>query len=156
MTDSKQADSRKNRGKTPGRLSRWMQQRTNSRTITRIRRGKATFMGMDLLVLHTVGRRTGEPRQSPVTWFDDGDGVRLIIASGGGDQNPDWFANLMAAPDQASMEMPGQDVVAVTPRRLEGPEREQAWQRIVEAQPRYAKYQQKSDRQYPVVRLTPR
>lgn len=156
MTDSKQADSRKNRGKTPGRLSRWMQQRTNSRTITRIRRGKATFMGMDLLVLHTVGRRTGEPRQSPVTWFDDGDGARLIIASGGGDQNPDWYANLMAAPDQASIEMPGQDVAAVTPRRLEGPERERAWQRIVEAQPRYAKYQQKSDRQYPVVRLTPR
>jgi deazaflavin-dependent oxidoreductase (nitroreductase family) len=156
MTDSKHADSRKNRGKSPGRLSRWMQRRTNSRTITRIRRGKATFMGMDLLVLHTVGRRTGEPRQSPVTWFDGGDGARLIIASGGGGQNPDWYANLMAAPDQASMELPGQDVAAVTPRRLEGPEREQAWQRIVEAQPRYAKYQQKSDRQYPVVRLTPR
>lgn len=74
MTDSKQADGRRSRGKTPGRFSRWMQQRTNSRTITRIRRGKATFMGMDLLVLHTVGRRTGQPRQSPVTWFDDGDG----------------------------------------------------------------------------------
>jgi hypothetical protein len=44
----------------------------------------------------------------------------------------------------------------VTPVALDGSDREQAWQRITAAQPRYAKYQGKSDRQYPVVRLTPR
>jgi hypothetical protein len=46
--------------------------------------------------------------------------------------------------------------VSVTPERLDGVEREQAWQRIAAAQPRIAKYQSKSDREYPVVRLTPR
>lgn len=62
----------------------------------------------------------------------------------------------MAHPERASMELPGQETVPVTPQRLEGADREAAWRRIAEAQPRIAKYQSKSDRQYPVVRLTPR
>ena len=96
-----------------------------------------------------------------MAWFTEadadraGDGARLVVASGGGSQHPDWFANLMAHGDKASIELPGRDAVPVTPERLDGVEREQAWQRIAEAQPRIAKYQAKSDRQYPVVRLTP-
>jgi hypothetical protein len=46
--------------------------------------------------------------------------------------------------------------VPVTPHRLDGADREQAWRRIVAAQPRYGTYQSKSDREYPVIRLTPR
>jgi hypothetical protein len=61
----------------------------------------------------------------------------------------------MAHSDRASIELPGRDAVQVTPHRLEGADREQAWQRIATAQPRIAKYQSKSDREYPVVRLTP-
>ncbi|MCO5990951.1 nitroreductase family deazaflavin-dependent oxidoreductase [Actinoallomurus spadix] len=122
----------------------------------RLRKGKGTFMGMDVLILHTVGSRSGQKRESPVAWFADGEDARLIVASGGGSRNPDWFVNLMAHPDEASIELPGQAPVPVTPHRLEGAEREQAWQRIATAQPRIAKYQSKSDRQYPVVRLIPR
>jgi deazaflavin-dependent oxidoreductase (nitroreductase family) len=94
-----------------------------------------------------------------VAWFADADGdddARLIVASGGGSQNPDWYANLTAHADRASIELPGGDPVPVTPQPLDGAGREQAWQRIAAAQPRIAKYQAKSDRQYPVVRLTPR
>ncbi|MEV4580233.1 nitroreductase/quinone reductase family protein [Nonomuraea jabiensis] len=69
---------------------------------------------------------------------------------------PDWHANLMAHPERASVEFPGRDAVPVTPHRLDGAELAQAWQRITAAQPRYAKYQAKSDREYPVIRLTPR
>ena len=51
--------------------------------------------------------------------------------------------------------MPGRDAVPVTPHRLDGADREQAWQRIITAaQPRLAKYQRKTDREYPVIRLT--
>jgi hypothetical protein len=46
--------------------------------------------------------------------------------------------------------------VPVTPQTLDGADRAHAWQRIAAAQPRIAKYQRKSDREYPVVRLTPR
>lgn len=157
MTESKQTDSRGGRaGGGPGAFSRWMQHKVNARTNRRIRKGNGTFMGMDVMILHTVGSRSGKPRQSPVAWFADGEDSRLIVASGGGKRNPDWYVNLMAHPDQASIELPGRDPLPVTPHSLEGADREQAWQRIAEAQPRIAKYQSKSERQYPVVRLTPR
>ena len=115
------------------------------------RRGK--FLGMDVLILHTVGRRSRQPRQSPVAWFADGPDAWLIVASGGR-LHPDWYLNLMAHPERASIELPGRDPVPVTPHRLDGADRAPAWQRITAAQPRYAKYQRKTDREYPVVRLT--
>lgn len=157
-TQDKQAGGRQKRKPgTPGAFSRWMQHRMNARMNRKVRRGKGTFMSMDVLILHTVGRRSGESRETPVAWFADPDAAdaRLIVASGGGSQNPDWYVNLMG-PDQASIELPGGDTVSVAPERLHGADREQAWQRIATAQPRIAKYQSKSDREYPVVRLTPR
>jgi deazaflavin-dependent oxidoreductase (nitroreductase family) len=163
MTRNQQAGSRRERKPgTPGAFSRWMQHRMNARMNRKIRRGRGGFMGMDVLILHTVGSRSGQPQETPVAWFSDGDegddrgGARLIVASGGGSQHPDWYVNLTAHPERASIELPGGDTVSVTPQRLDGAEREQAWQRIAAAQPRIAKYQSKSDREYPVVRLTPR
>lgn len=139
--------TRKSEG--PGAFSRWMQHRMNARMNRKVRRGKGTFMGMDVLILHTVGRHTGEQRETPLAWFPDGDDARLIVASGGDAHHPDWFANLMAHADRAAIELPAQDTVPVTPHRLEGSAREDAWQRIATAQPRIAKYQSKSDRIYP-------
>ncbi|MGB3441518.1 MAG: nitroreductase family deazaflavin-dependent oxidoreductase [Actinophytocola sp.] len=122
----------------------------------KIRRGRGEFMGMDVLILNTVGRRSGQSRETPVAWFADGDDTRLIVASGGGSRHPDWHANLMAHPGRASIELPGGDAVQVAPHVLDGADREEAWQRIAAAQPRLAKYQSKSERKYPVIRLTPR
>jgi deazaflavin-dependent oxidoreductase (nitroreductase family) len=157
MTQNQQADTRGGRRQgSPGPVSRWMQQRMNARTNRRIRRGRGTFMSMDVLILHTAGRRSGQPRQTPLAWFADGEDARLIVASGGRHQHPDWYVNLMAHPDRASIELPGRDAVPVTPDRLDGADRERAWQAITAAQPRYAKYQRKTDREYPVIRLTPR
>jgi deazaflavin-dependent oxidoreductase (nitroreductase family) len=155
MTQNQQADNHRGRKPgTPGAVSRWMQRKMNARMNRKIRRGRGDFMGMDVLILNTVGRRSGQPRETPVAWFADGEDAQLIVASGGGSQHTDWYVNLMAHPDQASIELPGRDTVAVTPHQLDGTDREQAWQRITAAQPRYAKYQSKSDREYPVVRLT--
>ena len=141
---------------TPGALSRWMQRKMNARMNRKVRRGRGTFMGMDVLILNTVGRRSGQPRETPLAWFADGEDTWLIVGSGGGSQHPDWHVNLMAHPDRASIELPGRDAMPVTPRRLDGADRERAWQRIAAAQPRIAKYQSQSDREYPVIRLTPR
>ncbi|MCR3721056.1 MULTISPECIES: nitroreductase family deazaflavin-dependent oxidoreductase [Prauserella salsuginis group] len=141
----------------PNALSRWIQHRANASTAKRIRRKGGRSMGMDLLILHTVGKRSGEPRETPLTWFaDDDSDAWLIIASGGGERHPDWYVNLMARPDRATAEWHGQDPVGVTPQTLDGAERERAWQRIVAEQPRIAKYQRKHSRQYPVVRLARR
>ena len=157
MAQTQQATGREARtGGGPGRFSRWVQHRMNGRMNRKVRRGRGTFMGMDVLILHTVGSRSGEPRETPVAWFADGEDTRLIVASGGGSQHPDWYTNLVAHPDRASIELPGGDTVPVAPRRLDGEDRDPAWQRIAAAQPRIAKYQGKSDREYPVIRLTPR
>ena len=139
----------------PTRLSRWLQRRANARTVARVRRRGGKTMGMDLLILHTRGRRSGAPRETPVAWFPDEEGGWLVVASGGGNRDPDWYVNLLAHPDRAAVELHGTEAVPVTPQRLEGPDRERAWERIIAAQPRFARYQRRSDRAYPVVRLTP-
>ncbi|GAB3654232.1 nitroreductase/quinone reductase family protein [Actinocorallia lasiicapitis] len=137
-------------------FSRWMQHRMNARMNRKIRGGRGTLMGMDVLVLHTVGRRSGTPFETPVAWFPDGDDAWLVVGSGGKDRHPDWHLNLVGAPDRATIELPGREPLPVRPEVLDGPERDQAWTRITAAQPRLAKYQSKTDRAYPVVRLTPR
>jgi deazaflavin-dependent oxidoreductase (nitroreductase family) len=130
-------------------MNKWM--------VTRIRRtGKAPFMGFDALVLTTVGRKSGLERATPVGWFAGKDGSWLIVASAAGAaKNPDWYHNLAAHPDQVQIEMAGRKV-AVIAEQLHGPEREEAWQRIASASPQFAQYQQKTDRELPIIRLRPR
>ncbi|QXJ20296.1 nitroreductase family deazaflavin-dependent oxidoreductase [Actinomadura graeca] len=139
-----------------GAVSRWFQHRMNARVNRKIRKGRGAFMGMDVLILHTVGRHSGQMRETPVAWFADGEDAWLIVASGGKNRDPDWHLNLMGRPGRASIELPDRPAVPVTPQVLEGAEREEAWRRITAAQPRYEKYQRKSGREYPIVRLTPR
>ncbi len=122
----------------------------------RVRKGGARFLGFNALVLTTIGRKTGAERSVPVGWFPGPDGSRLIVASAAGATgNPAWYYNLAAHPDQVQIEVEGQHV-PVTAEQLHGPERAQAWQQILTAAPRFAKYQQKTDRELPIIRLTPR
>ena len=149
-------DQQAGRRRVSGAVSRWVERRANVRVKRKIRGGRGTFMGMDVLILRTVGRRSGQPRETPVTWFADGEDAWLVVAQGNGSRDPDWYLNMMGHPDRASIELPGRGAADVAPRVLDGAEREQAWQRITAAQPRYAKSQSKTDREFPVVRLTPR
>ncbi|MBF6414584.1 nitroreductase family deazaflavin-dependent oxidoreductase [Nocardia cyriacigeorgica] len=154
MTGDQQVGKRK--PGTPGPVSRWFQKKMNARTAAKMRRkASGKVMGMNVLILHTVGRRSGQRRETPLAWFGDGD-AKLVVASGGGSVNPDWYANLAAHPDQVTIELPGEGTVDVIPQTLDGTDREDAWKRIVAEEPRIGKYQKKSTRIYPVVRLTPR
>jgi hypothetical protein len=56
----------------------------NARMNRNIRRGRGKFLGMDVLILHPVGRRSGRPRRSPVAWFAEGQDAWQIVASGAG------------------------------------------------------------------------
>lgn len=118
------------------------------------RRRGDRFLDMDLLYLTTVGAKTGQRRQTPVARIADG-GAWLIVASAAGAvAQPGWYHNIAAHPDQVWIEVGGvQKRVEV--EQLEGTERERGWSQVTSQHPRYADYQRKTDRQIPVLRLTP-
>jgi deazaflavin-dependent oxidoreductase (nitroreductase family) len=121
----------------------------------RVRKSGRT-MGMDALVLTTIGRTSGQERVTPVAWFPAPGGGWLIAASANGAaQNPAWYLNLAAHPDRVTIDVSGRKV-AVTAEELHGPERDEAWRQIVAAAPRFAGYETKTDRRIPVIRLRER
>ena len=120
------------------------------------RRGGGKVMGFSALILTTVGRKTGAERTTPVGWFPGQDGSWLIVASANGAAgNPAWYYNIAAHPDQVRIEVEGRKV-AVAAEQLHGAERAEAWQQIATSAPRFAQYQQKTDRELPIIRLVPR
>src|SRR5436305_14279774 len=85
-------------------VMRWMQRMMRNQH----RRKGYQFQGMDVLFLTTIGRKSGQPHQTPVAWFPDGDDAWLVVASASGSaRNPSWYLNLAAHPDQVSIELPG-------------------------------------------------
>ena len=81
---------------------------------------------------------------------------RLIVASAAGAaSHPAWYVNLARRPDGAAIDVDGHHF-AVNADSLDGPERDRAWKRIVALAPGYGKYERDTDREIPVVRLTPK
>jgi deazaflavin-dependent oxidoreductase (nitroreductase family) len=108
-----------------------------------------------MLLLTTVGAKTGAERTIPLAYFPDGPDAWLIVASAGGDaKHPAWYRNLAAHPDQARIEVGGRRI-RVRARSLRGAERAERWQRITEQAKNFAEYQRSTDREIPVVQLTP-
>lgn len=115
--------------------------------------GKA-FGTMPALVLITTGRKSGQQRRAPLAYFPDGPGRWLIVAAyAGALENPAWYHNLAANPDRVSIELDGH-THHVAVEELHGSDRELAWKQITEANGRFVKYQNKTDRQLPIIRLT--
>lgn len=107
------------------------------------------------VVLTTVGARSGRTRTSPLGGFPDGPQAWLVVASaGGGASHPGWFFNLARNPDQVWLEV-GSRKMRVRAELLKDAQREAALKRIAAISPRYAGYQSKTDREIPIVRLTP-
>jgi deazaflavin-dependent oxidoreductase (nitroreductase family) len=127
----------------------------NKSAAGRIRR-KGKMMGFNALNLTTIGAKTGAERTSPVGWFPGQDDSWLIVASAAGAaRNPAWYYNIAAHPDQVTIEVEGSRI-PVTAAQLHGDDRERAWQQITTAVPRFGGYQQKTDREIPVIRLVRR
>jgi deazaflavin-dependent oxidoreductase (nitroreductase family) len=112
------------------------------------------FAGAPMLLLHTVGARSGQPRVNPVMYLADGDRYLVFASKGGSDHNPDWYWNLRANPD-ATIEV-GDDTVAVHATELTGTERDEKYRIQAERYPGFAEYERKTTRVIPVVALTRR
>lgn len=111
------------------------------------------FEGAPMLLLHTVGAKSGAERINPMMYLDD-DGRRFVFASkAGAPTNPDWYRNLVANPS-VRVEV-GSDEYTATARPLEGPERDRVYAEQASRYPGFAEYQEKTDRVIPVVELVP-
>ncbi len=112
-------------------------------------------MGCEPVKLTTIGRKSGVERSTMVGCFPDADGRWLVVAAAGGTAaNPAWYHNAAASPGRVRIEIGG-STVAVTAEQLHGADRAEAWQRIVASAPQFARFQRKTDRELPVIRLTP-
>jgi len=127
----------------------------NNNAASRFRRtGK--MLGINGLILTTIGARSGAERTSPVGWWPGPEGSWLVVAAANGAaRNPAWYHNIAAHPGNVQIEVEGRRI-GVTAKQLHGAERAEAWRQIAVATPRFAQYQDKTDRQLPVVRLVPR
>jgi deazaflavin-dependent oxidoreductase (nitroreductase family) len=110
--------------------------------------------GMRLLQLTTVGARSDNEHTVYLTHFPDGDGFLVVGSAGGAAKHPAWLYNLARNPDKVWITVDGRKMPARA-ESLTGDVREAAWRRITSEQSIYAGYEQKTDREIPVVRLTP-
>ena len=113
-----------------------------------------TMRGKPVIILTTVGARSGNLRKTPLMRVEH-DGHYLVVASkGGAPDNPEWYTNIRANPVVELQD--GATKKEYDTRELSGAEREPWWERAVAAWPDYAAYQEKTDREIPLIELVPR
>jgi deazaflavin-dependent oxidoreductase (nitroreductase family) len=111
--------------------------------------------GNRMVLLTTIGARTGNPHTVALGRFPvDADGFLIVASNGGSPRHPDWFINLAKKPDQVWAEIGGRKF-KVRPQVLTGAEREAAMRQVIAAAPNYGAYQRSTDREIPVIRLVP-
>lgn len=113
------------------------------------------FQNASVLQLTTLGAKTGQQRLTTVVYFPDRDNSMLIVGSAGGAaQHPAWFFNIAKHPDHVWVRV-GDHRLRVMPQTLSESERAAQWQRIKTQSPVFAGYETKTDREVPIIRLTP-
>jgi F420H(2)-dependent quinone reductase len=110
--------------------------------------------GLPIVVVTTRGARSGTVRKSPLMRVEDKGDYALVASKGGAPENPGWYHNIVAHPDEVLLQ-DGPAPVAVSVREVTGDEKKEWWERAVAAYPPYAEYQEKTDRQIPVFVATP-
>jgi len=134
--------------KTMSRVHRVILRGTGGRVLN-------SAFGMQVVELHTVGRKSGLPRSTMLTApVIDGQRIVLVASKGGDDRDPDWYRNLMAHPD-AELTVDGQRR-AVRARLATAGEKAELWPRVVAAYRGYAGYQRRTQRDIPLVLCDPR
>ena len=116
--------------------------------------GKVESLGSaPLLILHTIGAKSGEERESPVLYREQGDNLVVFASFACAPVNPAWFHNLVANPE-ATVEL-GTETRSVRARIAEGQERDRLWEWNKQDYPGFGDYETKTDRVIPVVVLEP-
>jgi deazaflavin-dependent oxidoreductase (nitroreductase family) len=107
--------------------------------------------GAPVLLLTTTGRRSGEQRTTPLIYGRDGENYLIVASRGGADDPPAWYLNLSADPD-VDLQVKA-DKFAARARTATSEERDDLWRTMTAIWPAYDDYQDKTDREIPVVVL---
>ena len=127
------------------------------KALQRLSKGRVTILdvaGLPNLTLTARGRKSGEPRSTPLLAVPRGEDWLIAGSNFCGPKQPVWVVNVEANPD-CRITVNGR-TTDVTARRLEGEERAQAWAEMVEVWPNYDLYAERTDREIKVFELTPR
>ena len=107
--------------------------------------------GSKILLLTTTGRKSGKETTTPLIFAMDGGNPVIVASKGGAPEHPGWYKNLVKNP-AAEVQILG-ETFPVRARDAEGEERERLWKLMNVEWPHYEEYQQKTDREIPVVIL---
>ena len=111
--------------------------------------------GRSLIVMHTIGAKTGAERLTPVMGLRDDRGWLVVASKGGAPENPAWYHNLLAHPEfdiEAHVDGSVQ-TIAVTARELHDGEYDDAWAYITGKVPAFAEYETRTPRKLPIFLL---
>jgi deazaflavin-dependent oxidoreductase (nitroreductase family) len=109
------------------------------------------WRGTTILLLTTTGRVSGEEHTTPLIHRTDDENWVVVASKGGAPDHPDWYKNVEAKPD-ATIQVK-RERIPVRARTARGDERARLWQLMTEVWPAYDKYQERTDREIPVVVL---
>ncbi len=110
-------------------------------------------LSYSMLLLHTVGRKSGKLRTHTLLYFRDGEDLIICASNNGSHAPPAWYLNLQAQPRvRIQHGQVRQEVIA----EIVGPgERERLWHALLQVRPQYADYQKRTAREFPLIRLKP-
>lgn len=112
------------------------------------------FENIPLLLLHTIGAKSGAERVSPLAYYNEGDKIVIIASKGGAPSHPDWYHNVLANPT-VTVEVGTEQFEAKATAVTEGPERDRLYAQMVERNPGFAEYERNTTRVIPAVVLEP-
>jgi F420H(2)-dependent quinone reductase len=124
----------------------WIYRRTNGKV-------GGMVQNAPVALVTTTGRKTGQPRVSPLLYLREGDRVILCASRAGSDRHPLWYLNLKANPE-VSVQIKD-DVLRLRAREATGVERDGYWPKLVELYPTFDDYRSWTDRILPIVICDP-
>ena len=121
-------------------------------------KGTENHWGPKLIILHSIGAKSGRTHLNPVVGFRDELGWRVVASKGGSPEHPAWYHNLRANPSfEIEALVDGEIVtVPVTATEITGDEWQVAYGAIAAEEPQFGDYLEKTDRRIPVFQLTRR
>ncbi|MEZ0051206.1 deazaflavin-dependent oxidoreductase (nitroreductase family) [Mycobacterium sp. MAA66] len=117
------------------------------------RLGDKFLRGAEVGILTTTGRKTGEKRDSPLLFLQEGSRIVLVASQGGRATNPMWYLNLQA--DPAVSFQTKRDVLQLVARDATAAERDEYWPKLDAMYPDFVNYRSYTDREIPIVICDP-